>query len=112
MKLILIFLSFCFSKPGPVTNLLNFAEIMERNILDIINDPASSKYFNRYLVLISLLAKLKFLIKRKPLYKYGFDYCDADLDKVITMDELATCEYSFLEALGRDQVLFFNRYVN
>ena len=80
-----------FAKPGSLTSLLHFGDIIEKNILKIINDPNGD---------------LEYLINQERLYRYGFDYCDADLDKVVTMEELATCEYAFLNAIGREQKNF------
>lgn len=87
MLLLVFVLKFALAQPGSMTSLLHFGDIIEKNILTIINDP------NR---------RLEFLINHESLYKYGFDYCDADLDTVVTMEELASCEYNFLHAVGRE----------
>ena len=85
--ILLFFITLVNGQPGSMTSLLHFGDIIEKNILTIINNP------NR---------QLEFLINHENLYKFGFDYCDADLDTVVTMEELASCEYNFLHAIGRE----------
>ena len=84
------FFPLAIGRPGLLTSLENFGQIMEENILKIINNPTGIDaqaflWVQNYIS--SSDEQLDYLITHEGLYKFGFDYCDANLDQECLMKD-------------------------
>lgn len=88
--LLFTWFNFCHARPGTVTAMSRFGEMMEKNIQQILfeADERSSK-------------GLENLFIESHIYDRSFKFCDLDHDNTIVMEELLTCEVEFLGALDR-----------
>ena len=86
----LFIINFVVARPGTVTAMSTFGEIMERNMRSILHEPTTEAQKG-----------LEEMMKNAEIYDKSFYFCDEDKDGVVIMEELLWCESEFLAALGR-----------
>lgn len=90
MKNIFFLIGLSNARPGTVTAMSTFGELMEKNMRAILHNPDDNSK-----------AGLKRMMRGTNIYDQSFAFCDDDKDGVVIMEELLWCESEFLNALGR-----------